>query len=81
MAGPSPQHRNDLIIITSGLVKVLRGGDNAQRVKAFLGDMERFVVFRDNKAFWGSVQWGKARASSGMLLMNKARESVLFFLL
>lgn len=41
VGGPSQQHRDDLIIITSSLGRVLRGGVNAQWVKAFLGDVEQ----------------------------------------
>lgn len=60
---PGLQHRDDLIIIVSSLGRVLRGGVNAQWVKALLGDMEHFVVLRDSKVFMGSARWGTAKAA------------------
>lgn len=47
--GPSLQRRDHLIIISSSLGRVLRGGDNAQWDKSLLGDVEHFGVHRDNK--------------------------------
>lgn len=76
MGGPSLQHRDDLIIITSSLGRVLRGGVNAQWVKAFLGDVEHFDVLRDNKVCMGLVRWGKTKASSAMAWMKNAPERV-----
>lgn len=39
----------DLIIITSSLGRVLRGGVNALWVKALLRDVEHFLVLQDHK--------------------------------
>lgn len=39
----------DLIIITSSLGRVLRGGLNAVWVKALLRDVEHFLVLQDHK--------------------------------
>lgn len=64
VGGPSPQHIEDLIIISSSLGRVLRGGFNAQWVKALLGDMEHFDVLRDNKVCVDLVRWGKTTAAS-----------------
>ena len=63
-----------LIIITSSLGRVLRGGVNAQRVKALLGDVEHFGVHRDNRVCTGSVRWGKTGASSALVWMENAPE-------
>lgn len=73
VGGPSLQRRDDLIIITSSL-GVLRGGVNAQWVTALLGDMEHFVVLRDNKVCVGLVRWGKTKASPAKVWMKSAPE-------
>lgn len=39
----------DLMIITSSLGRVLRGGVNALWVKALLRDVEHFLVLQDHK--------------------------------
>ncbi len=77
VGGPSLQHRDGLIIITSSL-GALRGGVNAQWVTALLGDMEHFVVLRDDKVCMGLVRRGKTKASSAMVWMKNAPERVLF---
>lgn len=70
------RHTDDLIIITSSLGRVLRGGVNAQWVKAFLGDMEHFGILRDGRVCMGSVRWGKTKASSAMVWMKNTPERV-----
>lgn len=74
-AAASLQHKDDLIIITSSLGRVLRGGVNAQWVKAFLGDVEHFVVLRDNKVCMGSVRWGTKSITSHGLDAEHSGES------
>lgn len=81
MGGPSPQHRDDLIIITSSLGRLLRGGVNAQRVKALLGDMEHFVVSGDMKVCMAWLRWGKSTTSSASVWIKNAPERSMFCLL
>lgn len=81
MGGPSPRHRDDLIIITSSLGRVLRGAVNAQRVKALLGDMEHFVVSEDVKVCLVWLQWGKSTTSLASVWIKNAPERSMFCLL
>lgn len=74
--GPSLQRRDHLIIISSSLGRVLRGGDNAQWDKSLLGDVEHFGVHRDNKVCV-CVMGGGTKASSAIGLYAPEREKAL----
>lgn len=71
MGGPSLQHADDPIIISSSLGRVLRGGANAQWVKALLGDMENFAVLRDGREGPGPVRWGETTSSPSCGLVEE----------